>query len=89
MIDKHLDIFVFGKVHGVFFRANAKRIAEQLGIKGYAKNEGKFVYIEAEGSDEDLDNFIEWCYSGSEQSQVEKIDFKEGRFKNFTSFNIL
>ena len=86
---KHLDIFVFGSVQGVFFRSAAKQIADNLGIKGYTKNEGKFVFIEAEGTEEDLDNFIEWCHSGTDLSKVEKVEFKEGRLKSFNSFNIL
>jgi acylphosphatase len=88
-MDKHLDIFVFGKVQGVFFRNSAKEVAERLEIKGYARNEGKFVYIEAEGTDEDLDNFIEWCHEGPEGAVVERVDFKEGRFKGFSEFNTL
>ena len=88
-MDKHLDIFVFGKVQGVFFRTAAKEVADRLEIKGYIRNEGKFVYIEAEGSEGDLDNFIEWCHSGSELAQVDRVDFKDGRLKNFKAFNIL
>ena len=88
-LNPHLDIFVFGKVQGVFFRDSAKKIADQLEIKGYAKNEGKFVYIEAEGTVEDLDNFIEWCHSGSESSVVDRVEFKEGRYKAFREFNII
>ncbi len=88
-MDKHLDVFVFGKVQGVFFRNSAKEVADRLEIKGYAKNEGKFVYIEAEGTPEDLDNFIEWCHEGPDNARVEKVDFKEGRYKGFKEFNIL
>lgn len=86
---KHLDIFVFGKVRGVWFRASAKHIAENLGIKGYARNEGKFVFIEAEGEDAELDNFIEWCHQGPEGAVVDRVDFKEGRLKSFREFSVL
>ena len=88
-MNKHLDIFIFGKVQGVNFRFAAKEVAKNLEIKGYARNEGKFVFIEAEGTDEDLDNFIEWCNMGPESASVERIEFKEGRFKGFNEFNTL
>ncbi|HEX5429797.1 MAG TPA: acylphosphatase [Patescibacteria group bacterium] len=88
-MDKHLDIFVFGRVQGVGFRIAAKQVADNLGIKGYAKNEGKFVIVEAEGTEEDLDNFIEWCNSGTDEAAVERIDFKEGRIKSFREFSVI
>jgi acylphosphatase len=86
---KHLDIFVFGDVKGVGFRIAAKQVADNLEIKGYAKNEGKFVIIEAEGTDADLDNFIEWCSTGSDLAKVARVDFKEGRLKSFRGFNVI
>ena len=88
-MNKHLDIFVFGKVQGVNFRHEAKQIADNLGIVGYAKNEGKFVFIEAEGPEDVLDNYLEWCNSGSEQASVERVEFKEGRIKTFRDFSII
>ena len=88
-MDKHLDIFVFGLVKGVGFRVSAKEVAENLGIRGYVRNEGRFVFIEAEGSEESLENFIEWCHRGPEMAQVDKVDFKEGHLKSFRGFNIL
>jgi acylphosphatase len=86
---KHLDIFVFGNVKGVGFRMAAKEVADNLALKGYAKNEGKFVFIEAEGTEDDLDNFIEWCHNGPDAAVVDRVDFKEGRIKGFNSFNII
>jgi acylphosphatase len=86
---KHLDIFVFGEVKGVGFRMAAKEIAGNLDIRGYAKNEGKFVFIEAEGEEADLDNFIEWCNQGSDLARVDRVDFKEGHLKSFREFSVL
>lgn len=86
---KHLDIFIFGRVKGVGFRLAAKQVADNLGIRGYVRNEGKFVFVEAEGTEEDLDNFIEWCHSGPELAQVDRVDFKEGHIKSFREFSIL
>ena len=49
---KHLDITVKGKVQGVFYRASTKAVADQLGVKGYIRNEPNGdVSIAAEGDD--------------------------------------
>ncbi|MBX4204580.1 MAG: acylphosphatase [Candidatus Doudnabacteria bacterium] len=86
---KHLDIFVFGDVKGVGFRAAAKAVAQNLGIMGYVRNEGRFVIIEAEAEEDTLDNFLEWCKQGPDSAKVEKVDFKEGHLKTFREFSIL
>ena len=50
----HLKIHVTGKVQGVSYRQAAKKIAGQLGIAGYARNETDgSVTLEAEGSEGD------------------------------------
>lgn len=86
---KHLNIKIYGRVQGVFFRVSAKEEAEQLGIKGFARNEeDESVYIEAEGKKDSLDKFIKWCNDGPEGAQVDKIEITEGLFKNFSEFSI-
>ena len=58
-------IQVTGKVQGVGFRWSAAIEARSLGITGFVKNlpDGN-VYIEAEGSIEQLNTFVEWCRQG-------------------------
>lgn len=86
---KHLNIKVSGKVQGVFFRAQAKAKAEQLGILGFAKNEDDgSVYIETEGESNNLDKFLGWCKEGPSSAVVEKVEVNEGRIKNFSDFSI-
>lgn len=86
---KHLVIVVTGKVQGVFFRASAKEAADQLSIKGFAQNQPDgSVYIEAEGSEEDLKQFVAWCKHGPSPAQVTHVDIQEGVVKNFEQFEI-
>lgn len=87
---KHLDIIISGKVQGVFFRATSKAVADQLGIKGSARNlpDGT-VCIEAEGDDFLLELFLEFCHKGSDRSQVEKVDISEGEVKNYRNFEVV
>ena len=84
---KHLDIMISGKVQGVFFRATSKAVADQLGIKGIARNlpDGK-VFIEAEGDDFSLELFLEFCHKGSDRSVVEEVDIRESEMKNYVNF---
>lgn len=57
----HLNINIIGKVQGVWFRASTKEKAYSLGVKGFVKNEKNgSVYIEAEASNEIMNDFVEW-----------------------------
>jgi acylphosphatase len=58
-------IHVRGWVQGVGFRYSALHEARDRDITGYVKNlsDGS-VYIEAEGSGEQLNAYIEWCKQG-------------------------
>ena len=87
---KHLNITVQGKVQGVFFRTTTKAVADQLGVKGFAKNQSDgTVYIEAEGDDFSLESFLEWCNEGPDRAIVEKVDRTEGELKNYRNFEVV
>lgn len=51
-------IRVRGRVQGVGFRYHALKLAEQLKINGFVKNESDHVLIEVEGREETLRIFI-------------------------------
>lgn len=85
---KRLIIKIHGKVQGVFFRASAREKAEQLGIKGWSMNNSDgTVSIEAEGQREALEKFLDWCYTGPDRAEVDKIDFSwTDELKNYDVF---
>lgn len=87
---KQLNIIVSGKVQGVFFRASAKQKADELGIKGTVTNlpDGR-VYIEAQGSDDDMDSFQTWCRQGPPRAVVSDLQLQPADRKEFTDFRIL
>jgi len=86
---KHLNIKVFGRVQGIFFRATAKEQADKLNLLGFARNEKDgSVYIEAEGEEEKLDKFVKWCYIGPSMAGVEKVEIIEDKLKNFLQFEV-
>ena len=87
---KHINITIYGKVQGVFFRATTKAVADQLGVKGFVKNQSDgSVYIEAEGDDFSMDSFLEWCNEGPEKAKVEKVDTSAGELKNYRNFEVI
>jgi acylphosphatase len=86
---KHLNINITGQVQGVAFRYSAQKEAEKLGIAGFAQNlpDGT-VYIEAEGEEVVLKEFLDWCQNGSGLAKVEKVESKEAPLSNFLGFSI-
>ena len=87
---KYLEITIFGQVQGVFFRSSAEKKAKELDITGFAKNmpDGS-VYIEAEGEEEKLKEFLAWCEIGPRNAKVEKIESKySSDLKSFVDFQI-
>lgn len=86
---KHLNIKIYGKVQGVFFRAAAQEQARSLGVSGFAKNmpDGS-VYIEVEGEESTLEQFLNWCRKGPPVAIVEKIATSQSQLKNFSEFLI-
>lgn len=87
---KHLNIKVFGRVQGIFFRHSAKQKAKEFSIKGFVRNEpNNSVYIAAEGEEEKLKQFLEWCRRGPSSARVEKVESKfSSDIKNFDDFVI-
>ena len=85
-----IHILVYGKVQGVFFRQNAKELASGLGIKGYTKNlEDGSLEIIAEGPNQKLDEFIEFCKKGPNGASVESAKITYDEYKNeFEDFEI-
>ena len=84
---KHLNIKVYGRVQGVFFRAHAIEVAIGLGIKGITRNEKDgSVYIEAEGEEDKLKKFIDWCYTGPPRASVERVTTEEADVKNYLNY---
>ena len=62
LLMKCFQITISGKVQGVGFRYSARSMAHALGINGIVKNMSNGnVYIEAEGNDNVLKDFINWC----------------------------
>lgn len=86
---KHVSIRISGKVQGVFFRASTKTKADELLVRGIVRNEPDgSVYVEAEGEEEPLKKFIQWCYQGPTAASVRQCEITPGEAKGYTDFSI-
>jgi len=85
----NIQITVFGRVHGVGYRYSALHKARELSITGFVKNQyDGTVFIEAEGQEENLDQFILWCQQGPSFARVEKLSKTIGTLKGYSSFSV-
>jgi len=82
-------LIVSGRVQGVFFRANVRNKANELGLKGYAKNlpDGN-VEVVAEGDEEKLEELIEFMRKGPGVANIENIKITHKEPENFKNFEI-
>jgi len=83
-------VTVSGKVQGVWFRANTKNKAEQLGITGWVRNTSD-GNVEAvfEGEQEQIKKMLDWCHQGPSMAHVEKVEVKnQEQTHGFGTFSI-
>ena len=86
---RHYNIIVEGKVQGVWFRRLAAKEALKLGIHGFIQNRiNGTVYIEAEGSREQLTKLLQWCERGPTEADVLRVITDVGPVKNFGNFRV-
>ena len=87
---KCIHLIVSGRVQGVFFRANVRDRALQLGLKGYAKNlENGDVEVVADGSEEKLKELVDFIKKGPGISKVTGLQIKHKEPENFKNFKII
>jgi acylphosphatase len=82
-------IHVTGFVQGVGFRWSAAREAWKRDITGYVKNmpDGS-VYLEAEGTREQLEGFAAWCRHGPGRGFVDNAEVTEAPPSGYGEFRI-
>ncbi|HKC35642.1 MAG TPA: acylphosphatase [Chitinophagaceae bacterium] len=87
---KTIRLTIKGKVQGVFYRATAKDVADQFGIKGWVKNlPDRNVEIRATASQEFLQKLIDWCEQGPPKARVDEVIVEELSLEEFNGFRII
>jgi acylphosphatase len=69
---------VSGRVQGVFYRASVQQRAQELGVRGYARNlpDGR-VEVLACGEPASVEAFVGWLWTGSSASKVTGVEVAE------------
>ena len=83
-------VVIAGKVQGVCFRMETKRVAESYNVSGWVRNNRNGT-VEAifEGEKDDVASVIEWCKKGPSHSKVSRVDIAEENYTgDFCGFNI-
>jgi len=65
--------------------------AYRFGIKGFVRNKSDgSVYVEAEGREENLNLFRQWCQKGPLWAKVNEVEVEtSGNTKDYQSFDII
>ena len=88
MPNVRVHVFVSGLVQGVFFRQNAKRVADSLGLRGWVRNlrDGRVEAV-IEGPEEKVAEMVEWMKRGPPLARVERVEVTyeeyKGEYKGF------
>ena len=86
---KRLFIRVEGIVQGVGFRPFVYNIAVSNNLKGWVNNASEGVFIDVEGSNKDLDDFLSRLkFNPPPLSRIENINIIEKDLCNFDNFEI-
>jgi len=86
-----VNVIIYGRVQGVFFRNFTLQRANKLGIIGYVRNlhGNRTVEVQAEGERAKLEELINNLKTGPPEASVEKIDVKWSDFTgNYSYFSI-
>lgn len=88
---KRIHLIISGRVQGVWFRHNTSKVANQLGLTGFARNlPNGGVEVIAEGDEDKIKELIEFCKKGPEGAHVSNIEIKYEKPKNeFDTFSIV
>lgn len=83
-----VHLFISGSVQGVFFRMHTHKKALELKLTGFVRNlpDGR-VEAYAEGNQDALEKFVEWCHHGPPAAKVAQVeeswDYGENQYGDF------
>ena len=85
-----IHLLIKGKVQGVFYRATARDVAEEIGITGWIRNtEEENVEAVVSGNREQLKKFTDWCRQGPPKALVSEVIVTNKEDENFLGFKII
>lgn len=91
MSPRRVRLLISGRVQGVFYRHSARSEAMRLHLDGAVQNlvDGR-VEAEAEGEEDELKAFIEWCRRGPPGARVDAVEITWAEPSHeFSGFRVL
>ena len=87
---KCVDVRITGRVQGVWFRKYTKEAADRIGLTGTVQNEDTdAVHCIAQGTEDQIEEFLQFCKNGSPLSKVERVIVKNHPIMGFEGFEII
>lgn len=85
-----VHVVIKGRVQGVYFRASAKDVADEIGVTGWVKNtEEGDVEIMATGTREQLRKLVDWCKVGPRRAVVTEVAVTDQEETSFKAFDVI
>ena len=83
------NVFVSGRVQGVYYRATTRETARERGVDGWVKNldDGRVEAV-FEGDPEAVDDMVDFCYEGSDMASVSTVEVEEEEPEGIDGFKI-
>lgn len=74
MSEVRAEVFISGRVQGVWFRQSTRHKADELGISGWVRNlpDGR-VQALFEGEKSQVEALINWCWQGPTRAEVKDV----------------
>ncbi len=71
---------IYGRVQGVFFRANMREQARMLGLTGWVRNlpDGSVEAV-IEGPRDKVLELVKWAHKGPRLAKVERVEIEWGK----------
>ena len=82
-------VFVFGRVQGVYYRANTRDAARERGVDGWVRNldDGRVEAV-FEGPREAVESMVDWCHEGSPRAEVSDVSVEYRVPEGLSGFEI-
>lgn len=88
MLAFHLKIT--GLVQGVIYRAEMRKMADLLGVRGWVRNtDDDAVEAHVVGEDDAVRDLITWCRKGPPMARVENVEITDAATEGQEGFTIV
>ena len=84
-----MRVRITGLVHGVFFRATMARVASEVGVRGWVRNQADgSVEAFLEGNEGGVAKVLEWAKRGPPRARVDGVVVERAIPRNIHGFKI-